>query len=252
MKIRTIARQFETIHDFRIQNLIVGGCSFTYNNHETAACTWPYYLRDLGGFEQVYDFSMVGGGNTHTRNAMIYGLEKQPIDPATSLVIVQWAGNDRDDYIIDPAAVNDFPFTYFYEKDAMVGITGGQDIANLKDPGPIRSISSLKNKTCRSIENFVNILSLKTYLTCLGYESVFFEYRNYTLPGRDNNFDPRLYLPEEIANRYDDLMDVMPKNFQKFCLYHNMMEQDDFHPSIHGHLKWTRESLIPYLINHYQ
>lgn len=252
MKIRNIAKQFETVYDFHIQNLIVGGCSFTFNNHETSACTWPYYLRDLGGFAQVYDFSMVGGGNQHTLNAMVYGLAEQVIDPAKSLVIVQIAGNDRDDYIVDPACIGDYPFTYNYAVEAMVAITGGEGTTNLTNSKPITDVKGLKNKTCRSIENFVNILSLKTYLDSLGYQSIFFEYRDYRLPGRDNNFDPRQYLPKPIADRYDSILDKLPKNFHQFCLYHDLMEKDDFHPSPDGHLRWTRESLVPYLINRYQ
>ena len=81
---------------------------------------------------------------------------------------------------------------------------------------------------------------------------MFFEYRDYNLPGRDNNFDPREHLPVGIVKKYNDLIEVMPENFYKFCLYHGLMEDDDFHPSPDGHLKWTRESLIPYLITRFQ
>lgn len=252
MKLRNIPKQFTAKSVFGFQNLIVAGCSFTYNNHDTAACTWPYYLRDIGGFDQVFDFSMVGGGNTHIKNALIYGLEKINLDPITSLVIVQWAGNDRDDYIVDPSAINHYPFQYHYEENAMVGITGGQDIANFNDPEPIKKIQILKNRSCRSIENFINIKCLKSYLEFRGYQSVFFEYRDYNLPGRDNNFDPREHLPVEIVKKYNDLIEVMPENFYKFCLYNGLMEDDDFHPSPDGHLKWTRESLMPYLITRFK
>lgn len=250
MKTRYIAKQFDTICNFGFKNLIVAGCSFTYNNHETSACTWPYYLRDFGGFQTVYDFSMVGGGNTHICNAMIYGLEKEQISPNDSLVVVQWAGNDRDDYIIDPNALNQYPFRYYYSDQAAVGITGGQEITNFCDPTPVISLKKLKNKTCRSIENFVKIKSLHSYLTMQGYRTVFFEYRDYSLPGRDNNFDPREYLGEECGKSYSDMMSVMPENFYKFCLYNNLMEDDDFHPSPEGHLEWTKKCLVPFLIDY--
>jgi hypothetical protein len=247
MKIRNIVKQFDTIHDFGIKNLIVGGCSFTYNNHDVSACTWPYYLKDLGGFEQVYDFSMVGGGNIHTRNAMIYGLEKTPLSPQDSLVIVQWAGNDRDDYIVDPSHLNDYPFRYYYEEDAVVGITGGQAISNLQDPTALKGLQTLKNHRCRSIENFVAATGLYHYLQHKGYRSIFFEYRDYTLPGRDHNFDPTPYLDKNCRTAYNNIMTKIPDNFYRWCLYHDLMESDDFHPSPDGHLEWTRQCFLPFL-----
>jgi hypothetical protein len=94
-----IKKQFDTVHNFDIKNLIVGGCSFTYNNHETSAVTWPYYLRDLGGFEQVLDCSLPGAGNSHIADSLQWALEVDRPEPADSLVIVMWSGCDRDDYI---------------------------------------------------------------------------------------------------------------------------------------------------------
>ena len=41
----------------------------------------------------------------------------------------------------------------------------------------------------------------------------------------------------------------MPQNFYRFCLYHNLMSEDDFHPSPDGHLTWTRECLLPSLVD---
>lgn len=250
MKTRNIAKQFDTMHDFGIRDLIVAGCSFSYNNHEHSACAWPYYLRDLGGFDTVYDFSMVGGGNRHICNAMIYELEQQNLDLDQALIVVQWAGHDRDDYIVDPSAIDlGYPFQYHYDAKAWVGITGGQEIANFVDPNPISSVKKIKNHTCRAIENFITIRSLDTYLRWRGCRYVFFEYRDYSLPGRDANFDPRPLLPDSIHRIYDDMMTTMPENFYRFCLYHDLMMPDDFHPSPDGHLAYTRQILLPKLVD---
>jgi hypothetical protein len=249
MKIRNIKKQFDTIHDFGFENLLIGGCSFTYNNSESDSCTWPYYLRDLGGFKTVYDFSMIGAGNTHIKNSIIYGMEKFQFDTANTLVIVQWAGHDRDDYIVDPTSLNDYPYRYHYEDNAAAGITGGQGMANLENSEPIKQIQQIKNKTSRSIENYITIKSLESYLTLNNFKFVFFEYRDYSLPGRDSNFDPKLFLPPAITEKYQNMMTVMQQNFYRFCLYRDLMEDDDFHPNPSGHLTWARESLLPSLVD---
>jgi len=248
MKQRNIAKQFDTIYDFGLSDLIVGGCSFTYNNHEQAACTWPYYLRDFGGFNQVYDCSMVGGGNGHTARAVLLAIEQNNFDPKKTLVVVQIAGNDRDDYIVDPAHINDYAFEYRYADNAVIGITGGQNIANFANPEPIVSVHQMKNRSCRSLENFVNLVSLDSYLALNGFSAIFFEYRDYSLPGRDKNFDPREYLLPTLTKRYEKLVSVVPENFYRFCLKNDLLESDDFHPSADGHLIWTRQCLLPYLI----
>jgi hypothetical protein len=252
MKTRNISRKFDVVHDLGYKNLIVGGCSFTYNNHDHHSCTWPYYLRDYGNFQNVFDFSMVGGGNTHTFNALIYGLEKDRSIIQDSLIIIQIAGNDRDDYIIDTNEINEYPFKYFYDTSSVVGITGGQGIANFKRKDPIKEIKNMKNFQCRSIENFVKISALNSYFLSLNARSMFFEYRDYNLPGRDQNFDLKKYLPTEIVKRYQSIVSELPLNFYKFCVLNNLLEDDDFHPSIEGHRQWTLHYLLPYLIDNYK
>lgn len=250
MKTRSIGKTFDAVFDLGYKNLIVGGCSFTYNNSENHICTWPYYLRDYGNFQNVYDFSMVGGGNTHTFNSMIYGLEKNPTILDNSLILVQIAGHDRDDYIIDVNEINNYPFIYFYEKQSVVGITGGENISNFKNKDPIRQIKNMKNYECRAIENFVKISALNSYLTSTKSKFIIFEYRDYSLPGRDKNFDLKKYLPDVIVKKYNEIVTELPVNFYKFCLKNNLLEPDDFHPSPEGHRRWTLEHLLPFLVDY--
>ena len=252
MKTRNINKIFNVVQDLGYKNLIVGGCSFTYNNSDHDACTWPYYLRDYGNFQNVYDFSMVGGGNTHTFNAVIYGIEKNISILQDSLIIIQIAGHDRDDYIIDPSEINDYPFTYFYDSSSMVGITGGESISNFKRKDPIKEIKSMKNLENRSIENFIKISALNSYFLSLGASYMFFEYRDYALPGRDKNFDLKKYLPPVIVEKYQSIVTELPMNFYKFCVFNDLLEDDDFHPSPEGHRLWTLEHLLPHLAIHHK
>lgn len=250
MKIRNLNRTFDAITNLGYKNLIVGGCSFTYNNSDTDICTWPYYLRDYGNFQNVYDFSMVGGGNTHTFNALIYGIEKDTSILEDSLTIIQIAGHDRDDYIIDVNEINDYPFRYFYESSSVVGITGGESISNFKTKKEaIKEVKNIKNFECRSIENFIKISALHSYFLSLNARCMFFEYRDYALPGRDKNFDLKKYLPPAIVKKYQSIITELPMNFYKFCILNNLLMDDDFHPSIDGHRRWTAEYLLPYLVD---
>jgi hypothetical protein len=251
MKIRNIKKTFDPVYNLRYKNLIVGGCSFTYNNSDQHICTWPYYLKDYGNFQNVYDFSLVGGGNTHTFNALIYGLENTPNILDDSLIIIQIAGFDRDEYIVAPEALNDYPFSYFYESNAAAGITGGESIANFKNKDSIEYVKNIKNYQCRSIENFTRLLALNSYLTVINSKFMFFEYRDYSLPGRDKNFDIRKYLPTQLSNKYESIVSTIPMNFYKFCVTYGLLEDDDFHPSREGHRRWTLEHLLPYVIDHH-
>ena len=36
----------EQTHTSSYDNLLVSGCSFTFNNHDKAICTWPYFLQE--------------------------------------------------------------------------------------------------------------------------------------------------------------------------------------------------------------
>ena len=64
-------RSFDVECDLGYQNLIVSGCSFTKNFNKNCVHTWPYYLRDLGGFKNVWDSSCPGAGNNHIARSII-------------------------------------------------------------------------------------------------------------------------------------------------------------------------------------
>lgn len=248
MKKRNIPKTFQTLHNLNYKNLLVSGCSFTYNNSDEHSATWPYYLRDLGGFENVLDCSMVGAGNQHILNSVLYALESEKINPQETLVIIQWAGHDRDDYVIAPENLNDYPFRYYYSSDSVAGITGGEGVVNFKDKDTIQKLQVMKNHASRSIENFVRIKSLHSYLKTKGFPFIFFEYRDYKLPGRDNNFDPKPYLSKPAEKEYRNMMTEFSENFYKHCIKNDLLEDDDFHPNPDGHLSFTRNVLLPDLI----
>jgi len=251
MKIRNIPKQFTITTDLGFENLLVGGCSFTYNNSDQDCCTWPYYLRDLGNFSQVYDCSMPGAGNQHIVNTIIYSIEKYDLDPANTLVLILWAGNDRDDYIVDQKHLNNYPYVYAYEPGVCSAITGGEDISNLGNTklDAVLQLKSAKSPLARSVDNYVRVASLYSYLQNKGFKFFFMEFRDFALPGRDRNFDPRDYLDPALSKKFDSMISNPSQNFHKYCLRGDLMTSDDFHPSPDGHLSYTRSVLLPWLAN---
>ena len=238
---------FSVVKDFGYQNLVVGGCSFTYNNSESHACTWPYYLKDFGNFKKVYDCSLPGAGNYHISHSLKWALTTEPLDPTDTLVIAMFSGNDRDDVICSTNSLNDYSMRHLYTRHAVSGITGGCDInskGNTKQG--LDCVKHIKDKHSRAIENYLYIDSLKAWLDQKGYKSIFLDYLDRKLPHRTSDFDIREYLPESCIIRLDEIF-VACANIYGFALRNNLLSDDDLHPSPDGHLAWTKKCLIPCL-----
>jgi hypothetical protein len=235
-----IKRQFGTVHNFGMKNLIVSGCSFTYNNHETSAVTWPYYLRDLGGFDQVLDCSLPGAGNYHIANSLQWAIEVDKPAPDSSLVIVMWSGCNRDDYICPEENIKPYPFKFNYSKNIASSISGG----SISDA--LSSLSQTKNLDSRAIENYLYINGLWHYLKNLGYQLVFLNFLDGNLPSRTKHFDITKHLPIAIKNQYNSMLTKITDPYT-WALENDLLTDDDFHPSPDGHLDWTRKVLLPKL-----
>jgi hypothetical protein len=243
---RSVNKQFATDHPLGVKNLIVSGCSFTFNNHLTEPVAWPYYLRDICGFEQVYDTSMPGAGNYHIASSLQWALELDPVDPADSLVIVMWSGNDRDDYVApDSNGKGATDFEFRYTANCFSGQTGGSDESsrgNVREG--LKNLAITKTYESRAVENFLYAVSLESYLKQKGYKFIFVEYMDRSLPARSLDFDIRTWLPPTQQQRYTAMFTPMTDPYA-WALRTDQLWDDDYHPSPNGHLSWTREILIP-------
>ena len=245
-KTRKIKKQFDTIDRVGYSNLIVSGCSFTFNNHETSAASWPYYLRDIGGFNEVYDCSLPGAGNNHIANSLQWCLENESPDPKNSLVVVMWSGNDRDDYVMPSSNDNkEYPFHFNYSKDVVSGITGGNAPEN---KGNLKEYVVPKSKESRAIENYLIVNSMYHYLKSKGFTFVFLNFLYG--PSRTNHFDLATYLPTDLKHTYKEMFTHVT-DLHEWAIRHDFIEEDDFHCNVHGHLDWTRKVLHPYLVDNY-
>ena len=89
MIIKPVPRTFDPIVNLGYKNLLAGGCSFTRNKSSEYIESWPYYLRDLADFKQVFDCSCAGAGNKHIHDSVIYALEENDsITPENTFVAV--------------------------------------------------------------------------------------------------------------------------------------------------------------------
>jgi hypothetical protein len=241
-----IKKQFDTLHNFGIKNLIVSGCSFTYNNHESSAVTWPYYLRDIGSFTNVYDCSLPGAGNQHIANSLLWALEIDNPDPSDSLVVVMWSGVDRDDYIC-PINKSTYPFQFRYSQNTMSGIAGGMDLESGGNTDKIlKQLALTKDKESRSIENYLYFTSTYHGLKNLGYKFVFLNFLDSKLPSMTQHFDIKPYLPLRARQKIDQMMAPIIDPYE-YAVKNDLLWSDDFHPSPDGHLNWTKHVLVPYL-----
>ena len=243
-KTRNIDRAVDQLHDFGYKNLIVSGCSFTYNNSDEHVCAWPYYLRDIGGFETVLDSSLPGAGNAHIANSLKWAIEIDQPAPEDSLVIVMWSGNNRDDCIIPADSLNSYAFKFLYSKHVASGITGGNhdgagsNINDFQQP--------TKSKESRAIENYLHIVSTYHYLQSKNYRFVFLNYCERDLVTLANDFEIFPYLPvsarKKLKSIVTDTVDVY-----KWAAGHNDLYTDQFHANTESHLTWTRQILLPTL-----
>jgi hypothetical protein len=243
-----IKKQFDTIADLGIDNLIVSGCSFTYNNHDSSAASWPYYLKDFGGFTQVLDCSLPGAGNQHISNSLLWALNVDQPDPKNSLIVVMWSGCDRDDYICPESNnSNTYPFKFSYSKNVISAITGGSRLESRGNTvAAFKEFSMTKTNESRAIENYLYIFNTWHCLKSLNYKFVFLNFLDGDLPSRTKHFSIKPYLPSKIQKNLDSMMTKITDPYT-WALKNDLLAPDDFHPNVDGYLSWTKNVLFPYL-----
>lgn len=246
-KRKNITADLPVTHDFNIENLVVSGASFTYNNSEQHACTWPYYLKILGNFKKILDCSLPGAGNFHIAHSLQWNLGCWPVDPDKSLVVVMWSNNTFDDTICALKHLNQYPFQHYYTELVCTALSGGSDpesYGNVHEQ--FKKIADIKDNYSRSIENFLYITGIWAWLKQKGYRAVFLDYSDKTIPSRSHDIDIKKYLPKMAQSELDSIL-TKHLNLYNFAVKKNLLSDDDYHPHTEGHLCWTKEILIPLL-----
>lgn len=244
--VRSLARQFTCVHQTSFKNLLVSGCSYTWNNHQSVPVTWPCYLRDLMGFEQVLDCSQPGSGNTHIFNSIINELElNTAISVTDTVIIVMWSGLGRTDILADYSITRDYEDcprpTYLFDKQQRYASTSIWH--NLKTNSPFATFNRQYQKLFagggRITQSLLQIIALGNYLQNRGYQYMFL------------NWEPMQYLdqvePALIARALSYITDLT--SLGEYADRTNQRVPNDGHPTVDAHLEWTRQVLLPHVIN---
>lgn len=241
-KTRTIARQFEPVAATQYRNLLVSGCSYTWNNSETDICTWPYYLRDLAGFDQVLDCSQAGSGFGHTFNSVIHEIETNTaVSADDTFVIIMWSGPERVDITCDSAVVR--TWSNMETQQLGTALTSlslfnsapswltriGSDIESLR-----KQYHTVIDSSAQLFDSHIQITALEHYLQNLGFRSVFLNWDS------DRNT-----APVTLGRTRVDFAPV--PTLGHYATVNQLRIPGDGHPSPDAHLAWTRSVLLPYL-----
>jgi hypothetical protein len=229
----------------------------TYNNSDVDICSWPYYLRDLANFKSIYNVAQAGAGTTHIFNSIINEVEyNEKISPEDTQIIVMWSGLTRTDTIstqdittpwhnyisagYNASAMNyksNSLYTYhFNDQFATLSLFNG---ARGKTPMDdlCRSYKRHVSTDATIYESMLKIKSLKGYLDNKGFNSIF------TIM-----YDPSedLKIIDKTINELDDIPYLL-----EFATEQRLLEGGvtGGHPVPDGYLRWTKEHLIPYLID---
>lgn len=239
MKQRNLAKLFNAEYKTNFKNLLVNGCSFTWNNSEEHICSWPYYLRDLMDFNNVFDCSQSGAGTNHIFNSTVNELEKN-IDPNDTFIIIVWSGLTRTDVIAETSItknwhnISNYSFNNQYSTLSIFNsVSGNREIDKL-----CRQYKLIVSADAQIYESALKIIALKNYLENKNFNFVFAQYQDLT-----NDIE---ILPTDMKTKLNSCFDELISIGS-----HSKEFEEDGHPTPDSYLSWTKQILIPYLLNKY-
>jgi hypothetical protein len=242
--IRNLTQVFSPTHQSRYQNLLVSGCSYTWNNSNQHICTWPYYLRDLANFEEVFDCSQGGAGNNHIFNSVVNELStNQNLTPNNTCVIIMWSGLERVDFICRSDVVkNSRPtgLTGYYQFDEADTFASLSVWPSSKDSLQelLKTYRVTVDLSAQILESAIKIIALKEFLQSLGYTFCFVDWRDQQY--QINNFDNTIVdKASSTISKIETLNSFTTRKGTRVA---------DGHPTPDSHLSWTQEILLPHLI----
>lgn len=239
---RTLRRQFSPTHEPVFKNILVSGCSFTWNNGNEHIVTWPFYLRDLANIQDVEDCSQAGAGCEHIFNSIVYEVENNPnVNPASTLIMVMWSGLSRHDVIATRDVIGNFNGAQTYQFDETFSTFSifARPIGNNPLADLCRDYWKIVDFNAQILASTIKIVTLKHFLESKGFKFVFLSWK----PIQDEmSLIPSSALTQEAIGSIAPItsLDTYAGNTDQRI-------PDDEHPSPNGHLGWTREHLMPYL-----
>jgi hypothetical protein len=247
-----------------ITDLVVSGCSFTHNY---ANKTWPEFLLEHLPKAKLHNLSYPGAGNRYIAHSMMQYLNRNNLDPQTTLILIMWSGLTREDVTVSKEAFEIVPDSSKFKicDDHWVfsgGILGAWRQFNLPVSGVLQPMFEnfyrITNNYSMAKNTLIHMINTKTFLEKHGYSYRFMSYVNYWKPMDDLVGDPG---HEDFSLTYhcnnDPLLNSLGNNWiwadsEKNCLYeyaqaHKELEDDQFHPTEQGQNRFTKNILVPQL-----
>ena len=232
----------------KYKTLLVSGCSFTHNNCEDHFA-WANDLAAWAGMD-IINLAIPGAGNTHIANSIMLYIGQHELDPKETLVMAMWSGVARIDWITDKSLShfkNSYPFTYNYDQhnELVLGGSWWQPKRRTHIEQTLVEYSKYQSKHSFTLHSWLAMTNLTNYLKLHG-----FEYYYTAIRDTEHNKELWINYEQELKNlnlNFDTDTWIKPC-IGNYCQIHDMLQDDNFHPSMHGNESWTREILIPYLI----
>jgi hypothetical protein len=230
----------------KFKNLIVSGCSFTYNEHHTHIA-WGNILAAWAGMN-ITNLAVNGAGNQHIANSIILYLEKNKPSPDDTLIMVMWSGLERVDWITDRSVTKDSDFTnHTYHYDEFNELT----IKRIKHSHIASTFSNfLKYQSQQSLTlaSWLAMMSLTTYLKNNNYKFYYTSYYDIFDTAR-GDYENILATLDLTLDKTDWINLISNEYLGNFVIEKNLTAHDGWHPTIIGQEVWTEEILVPKLIN---
>jgi len=202
----------------------------------------------------IVNLGIPGAGNSHISKSIILHIERNQLDPKETLVIPMWSGIARIDWIADRVLSNfkdTYPFTYNYDQHNELIVGGSWWHRENNKTHIIKTlIEYSKYQTTHSLalDSWLSMTSLINYLDAK-------EFKHYHTSILNHGFDQEekwIDYDKELAelNLSLDKTNWISPCIGNYCKELGMLQDDNFHPTMQGHEKWTREVLIPYLTEH--
>ena len=229
------------------KNLIVSGCSFTHNEHESHI-TWGNCLAAWSGMG-ITNLAVNGAGNAHIADSIILHLEKNKCNPQDTLILVMWSAPDRIDLITDRQSSDYFEVRHRYHYDKFNELSTGNN--NKKSPHFKNMINDLRkylSQKSSTLTSWLKILSLTNYLKVNNYTFYYTAYYDIFHPSR-GDLETELNEMNLSMDMSTWLITDTQSYLGNFVKERNLVAPDGWHPSIRGQEEWTKTILIPALID---
>jgi hypothetical protein len=239
-----------TRYKSKYKKLVVSGCSFTANNHESSCC-WANLLADRTGLD-IVNLAVDAAGNEHIANSTILYLERQRPDPATTLVMPMWSSVTRTDFITDRNAhsINPSPVNKFYY-DKFTQLYSICEVEEKTYYGSWAKQYKLTQSTkSLSLQSWIEINKLTNYLQQHEFDFKYLTFKD-TLYGNGSSTIKFLDELTELDLTIDLSHWILTQNkdsLGEFAIYHNQLCSDGWHPSLQAHEDWVDHKLIPVLL----